>query len=125
MTQIPNDVSELNLTQRWAYERTQMSAVRTYFSLLRTGLAIAGGGTLVVSLLDKSWPAWIVWILSAAFVVMGFMIMLSGLQEYSQIVKKLHVDGEPDSIISTKRLVTMTIALQVVTAVVLVLFLLR
>ena len=125
MTQTTDDIPELDLTQRWAYERTQMSAVRTYFSLLRTGLAIAGGGTLVVALLDKHWPAWIVWLLSAVFVVMGFMIMLSGLQEYSQIVKKLNVDGESDSIISTKRLVTMTIVLQVVTAVVLVLFLLR
>jgi len=39
----------------YAIERTHMAAERTFYSVLRTGLAIAGAGTVVVAILGESW----------------------------------------------------------------------
>ena len=39
--------------------RTALAAERTIFSVIRTGMAIAGGGTIVISLLGSRWPAWL------------------------------------------------------------------
>ena len=106
----------------WAYERTHMAATRTFFALLRTGLAIAGGGTLVTSMLAQGWPDWVVGLLSAIFIVVGFTIMLGGLHRYHRIAKRLAVEEELDTI-PLGLVTTLTILLQAATVAVLILFL--
>ena len=106
-----------------ALQRTHMAATRTYFALLRTGIAIAGGGALVTSILADGWPNWIVGLLSGVFILVGFTIMIAGLQRYIFIAKTVAVDDQIN-IISPNLLIGLTIILQVATLSVLTLFLL-
>ena len=115
-----NDLAQLRTD--FALERTHMAATRTFFALLRTGMAIAGGGALVTSILADGWPDWLVGLLSGVFILVGFTIMLAGLQRYIFIAKTITVDNDIN-IISPKLLVVLTIALQVATLLVLILFL--
>lgn len=107
----------------WAYERTHMAATRTFFALLRTGLAIAGGGTLVTSLLVYGWPDWVVGLLSATFIIVGFTIMLGSLHRYQILARRLAVKSEVEPI-PIRLVVAMIIVLQLATIAVLILFLL-
>jgi len=114
-----------NLSQArtdYALERTHMAATRTYFALLRTGIAIAGGGTLITTILGEGWPDWLVGLLAGLFIVVGFTIMIAGLQRYIFIAKKLAGEDE-FRIISPKLLVLLTAVLQIATVAVLILFL--
>ena len=43
-------------SDRLARLRTALAAERTVFSVIRTGLAIAGGGAVIVTLLGDRWP---------------------------------------------------------------------
>ena len=118
--------NEPNLAQvrtDFALERTHMAATRTYFALLRTGMAIAGGGALVTSILVDGWPEWVVGLLSGVFILVGFIIMIAGLQKYIFIAKTVAVDDQIN-IISPKLFIGLTVILQVATLSVLVLFLL-
>lgn len=99
-----------------------MAATRTYFALLRTGLAIAGGGAIVTSVLTTAWPDWVVALLSGVFILVGFTIMIAGLQKYMFIATTVAVDDEIN-IISPKLLIALTVILQVATLAVLLLFL--
>ena len=126
MTQTQNSLSNQELAQErteWAFERTQMASTRTFFALLRTGLAIAGGGSAIVVLLASSWPDWVVAILAGTFIIVGFTIMISGLQRYHKLAKRLAVESEVETI-PTGLVVVLTIVLQVATVIVLILFLL-
>jgi len=108
----------------WAHERTQMAATRTLFALLRTGLAIAGGGAAVTTILASGYPDWVIGGLSAVFIIIGFSIMLGGLQRYHQMAQRLAVSDEVETI--PIRLITaMIVLLQIATLTVLILFLFR
>ena len=100
-----------------------MAATRTYFALLRTGMAIAGGGALVATILVNGWPEWLVGLLSGVFILVGFIIMIAGLQKYIFIAKTVAVDDQIN-VISPTLLIGLTVILQVATLSVLVLFLL-
>jgi len=115
-----NDLSQARTD--YALERTHMAATRTYFALLRTGLAIAGGGTLISSILADDWPDWLVGILAGVFIIVGFTIMIAGLQRYIFIATKFAVNDE-FRVISPKLLILLTAVLQIATLVVLALFL--
>ena len=106
----------------YALERTHMAATRTYFALLRTGIAIAGGGAIVTSILANGWPEWVIGILSASFILVGFTIMIAGLQRYIFIAKSLASSDEL-RVISPNLLISLTIILQITTVLVVVLFL--
>ena len=108
----------------WAYERTQMASTRTFFALLRTGLAIAGGGSAITAILAKGWPDWVVGLLAGVFIVIGFTIMLGGLQRYHRLARRLKVEDD-FAAIPVRLVVAMTIALQVATVIVLTLYLWR
>ena len=122
-------IDELNtqelagLRSEMAHERTIMASIRTYLALLRTGLAIAGGGTLIVSILGENWPEWVVVSLYAVFVVIGYGIMIWGLQQYHQVMALVEVDAGV-RVPSVRVLTTLTIFLQLAIIVVLLLFLL-
>ena len=77
----------------YAYERTQMAATRTYFALLRTGLAIAAGGSLVTTILASGYPDWVIGLLSAVFIVVGYTIIIG--------VRRRH-RARPNGLPSTK-----------------------
>lgn len=127
MTQEIGSLSNQDLAQErtdWAYERTQMAATRTFFALLRTGLAIAGGGSAITAILAEGWPGWVVGLLAGVFIIIGFSIMLGGLQRYQRLARRLSVESD-FAAIPVRLVVVMTIALQAATVVVLVLFLLR
>ncbi len=127
MTQDTLSLSNQELAQErtdWAYERTQMASTRTFFALLRTGLAIAGGGSAITAILAEGWPDWVVGLLAGVFIVIGFFIMLGGLQRYQRLARRLSVEDDFEAI-PIRLVVIMTIALQVATVIVLALFLLR
>ncbi len=55
-------------TDQLARLRTALAAERTVFAVMRSGLAIAGGGAVIVTLLGDRWPEWLQVILAAGFV---------------------------------------------------------
>lgn len=117
---VKNDLSQIRTD--YALERTHMAATRTYFALLRTGIAIAGGGTLITTILGDGWPDWLIGALAGLFIIVGFTIMIAGLQRYIFIAEKLSGNDE-FRIISPKLLVLLTAVLQIATVAVLILFL--
>lgn len=74
--------------------------------------------------LGWEWPDWVVGLLSTAFIVVGFAIMLGELQRYRAIAARLKVEDAVEPI-PTRLAVVLTVVLQVTTVVVLILFLLR
>ena len=90
----------------------------------RTGLAIAGGGSVIVAILGSSWPDWVVAILAGIFIVVGFIIMISGLQRYHKLTKRLAIEGEVETI-PTQLIVALTVMLQIATVIALILFLIN
>jgi uncharacterized membrane protein YidH (DUF202 family) len=100
-----------------------MAVERTYFAILRTGLAIAGAGTVVVGIVGEDWPEWLSLLLSGVFVVVGYTMILVTLNRYRKIVNRLKIEHKLD-VASPKLTVLLTVVLQVALAAVLVLFLL-
>ncbi|MCP4360435.1 MAG: hypothetical protein GY796_20695 [Chloroflexi bacterium] len=102
-----------------ALQRTYMAATRTYFVLLRTGIAIAGGGALV-----NRWLAEL-----GRWRVIG-CIHFGRLYDHDRrfkkylLIAKTSAVDEQFSIISPKLLIVLTTVLQVATLAVLALFLL-
>jgi len=70
---------------RLARLRTALAAERTVFSVIRTGLAIAGGGAVIVTILGGRWPSWLQAVLAAGFVIPGYALMLDGLSRYRRV----------------------------------------
>ena len=68
--------------------------VLLYFALLPTGMAIAGGGAKVTSVLANGWPEWVIALLSGIFILVGFIIMIASLQKYIFIANKVVVTDE-------------------------------
>ena len=58
-------------------ERTHMAIERTYYSVLRSGLAIAAAGTIIVRILGEQWPDWLSYLLCGVFIAVGIITMLS------------------------------------------------
>ena len=107
-------------------ENTHMAATRTLLSLVRTGASIAGGGALVTQLLVKEWPRWIVVTLSSAFVILGYSLMWSALKQGRRLRARVEHEKAGEAFLVPLREVTAwTVALQLLIATVLVLYLIR
>ena len=105
----------------YALERTHMAAERTYFSVLRTGLAIAGAGTVVVAFLGESWPEWLSLIVAGVFIAVGYTMIIVTLNNYQKIVQRLQIEQNLN-VMSPKMMILLTAILQITLVIVLVLF---
>lgn len=88
-----SDTQPSPTTQQLAEYRTVFAAERTLFAVLRTGLAIAGGGSLLSSLLSDAWPPWVHVALVATFLVVGYSLTLMGLAGYRATLRALQRAG--------------------------------
>ena len=103
--------------------RTALAAERTVFAVMRTGLAIAGGGTVVISLLGGRWPAWAQALLASGFLVPGYALMLDGLSRYRRVATMVrHLDPDRHRIVSPGLMTALIAIIQVVVVVALALF---
>ncbi len=107
-----------------AEEATYLAAERTLFSVLSTGLSIAGGGALVTTLLGEAWPRWLQAALTAVFLLVGYSMTLLGLRRYQGIVRlaERRKAGAP-KMMSLRALSAGVLLLQAAIVVVVVLFL--
>jgi uncharacterized membrane protein YidH (DUF202 family) len=105
-----------------ALQRTHMAAERTFQATLRTGFAIAGAGTVIVTILGENWPEWLSLLLAGVFIVVGYTMIIIMLQRYHKAVNILRVDHDLD-VMSPRYAIVLTIVLQVALAIVLGLFL--
>ena len=104
-------------------ERTFLAAERTLFAVLRTGLAIAAGGTVIISLLGDDLPDWVQIPLAAAFLILGYYLVLQGLRRYHGIAKNVErQSGQRLEIISARDMTTIAVVLQVVITIVVILY---
>ena len=106
----------------YALERTHMAAERTYFSVLRTGLAIAGAGTVVVAFLGESWPEWLSLIVAGVFIAVGYTMIIVTLNNYQKIVQRLQIEQKLN-VMSPRMVILLTAILQITLVVVFILFL--
>jgi uncharacterized membrane protein YidH (DUF202 family) len=109
-------------TDQLARLRTALAAERTVFAVVRSGLAIAGGGAVIVTLLGDRWPVWLQIVLAAGFVIPGYMLMLDGLSRYRRIAAMVKaVDPDHHRMVSPWLMTVLIGVVQVVTTVVAVL----
>ena len=113
-----NDIPDSNL---YALERTHLAAERTYFSVLRTGLAIAAAGTVVVAILGERWPDWLVLLMAAVFIAIGYTMIIVTLNNYQKIVNRLQIERKLN-VMSPRMTIFLTAILQVALVIVLALF---
>jgi uncharacterized membrane protein YidH (DUF202 family) len=102
--------------------RTALAAEGTVFAVMRSGLAIAGGGAVILTLLGDRWPEWLQVVPAAGFVIPGYMLMLDGLSRYHRfagIVKA--VDPHHHRMVSPWLMTVLIGVVQVATALVAVL----
>lgn len=102
---------------------TFLAATRTLFAMLRTGSVVAGGGALVTKLLAEGWSRWVVAALSSAFVALGYWIMWAALRK-GRILRARYEALGKEGLFSHRQFTVMTVALQVLIATVLGLYLL-
>ena len=114
----PDNKPDSNL---YAIERTHMAAERTYYSVLRTGLAIAGAGTVVVAILGESWPEWLSLIMAGIFIAVGYIMIIVTLNNYQKIVQRLQIEQKLN-VMSPRMMIFLTAILQLALVIVLVLF---
>jgi uncharacterized membrane protein YidH (DUF202 family) len=105
----------------YALERTHMAAERTYFSVLRTGLAIAGAGTVIVAFMGNSWPEWLSLIVAGVFIAVGYTMIIVTLNNYQKIVKRLQIEQNLN-VMSPRMVIFLTAILQITLVVVFILF---
>jgi uncharacterized membrane protein YidH (DUF202 family) len=110
-------------TFKLALERTHLAAQRTFFSVLRTGLAIAGAGTVFVNIALQGWPEWVSYLLAGAFIAVGYTMIIVALNRYQKVINKLRVEHDMN-VMSPHWMIALTVALQIVLAVVLIMFML-
>ena len=107
-----------------AEEATYLAAERTLFSVLSTGLSIAGGGALVTTLLGDSWPMWLQSTLTAVFLLVGYSMTLLGLRRYQRIVRLAERrPADAPKMMSLRALSAGVVLLQMAIVVVVVMFL--
>ena len=114
----PNNKPDSNV---YALERTHMAAERTYFSVLRTGLAIAGAGTVIVAFMGNSWPEWLSLIVAGVFIAVGYTMIIVTLNNYQKIVKRLQIEQNLN-VMSPRMVIFLTAILQITLVVVFILF---
>jgi uncharacterized membrane protein YidH (DUF202 family) len=103
--------------------RTALAAERTIFAVIRTGLAIAGGGTVIISLLGGRWPAWLQALLAIGFIAPGYTLMLDGLSRYRRIDAEMRaLDPGRHRIVSPGIMSTLIVIVQIVVVIVIILF---
>jgi len=107
----------------YAIERTHLAASRTFYSVLRTGLAIAGAGTVVVAILGESWPEWLSLVMATVFIAVGYTMILVTLNNYQKIVNRLQIERKLN-VMSPRMTIFLTAILQVALVIVLGLFIL-
>jgi uncharacterized membrane protein YidH (DUF202 family) len=97
-----------------------MAAERTYFSVLRTGLAISGAGTVIVAILGETWPEWLHLLVSAVFIAIGYTMIIVTLNNYQKIVNRLQIERKLN-VMSPRLTIVLTALLQVALVIVLAL----
>lgn len=108
-----------------ARQRTYLGAERTLFAVLRTGLAIAAGGTVIITLLGDTWPRWVQVPLAAVFLLVGYSMLIYSMQRYRAIARRIQRErGAGLEIVPARSMTILTGALNVAVTIVLVLFLL-
>ena len=105
----------------YAIERTHMAAERTYFSVLRTGLAIAGAGTVVVAILGDSWLEWLSLVSAGIFIAVGYTMIIVTLNSYQKIVQRLQIERKLN-VMSPRLTIFLTAILQLALVIVFVLY---
>ena len=105
----------------YALERTHMAAERTYFSVLRTGLAIAGAGTVIVAFMGNSWPEWLSLIVAGVFIAVGYTMIIVTLNNYQKIVQRLQIEQKLN-VMSPRLTIFLTMILQLALVIVLALY---
>ena len=105
-------------------QRTHLATERTFFAALRTGLAIAAGGIVIVKILGDNWPDLLSFLLAGVFIFVGYGMMLAGLSRYKAVVSRLETDQDLE-VISPRLMSIFTIVLQIALMVVLAMFLLN
>ena len=109
-------------TDQLARLRTALAAERTVFAVIRSGLAIAGGGAVIVTLLGDRWPEWLQIVLAAGFVIPGYTLMLDGLSRYHHVARIVRtVDPDHHRMVSPWLMTVLICVVQVVVTVVAVL----
>lgn len=116
----PDNKPDSNL---YALERTHMAAERTYYSVLRTGLAIASAGTVVVAILGESWPEWLSLVMAGVFIAVGYTMIIVTLNNYQKIVQKMQIEQKLN-VMSPHLMIILTAILQVALVIVFALFIL-
>jgi hypothetical protein len=102
-----------------------MAGSRTLLALVRTGAVIAGGGALVTDLLVKGWPDWVVVAISSCFVVLGYWLIWSAMKTSRRMRARFEADLPGKEFLFPHRsFMVVTVALQVLMATVVVLYLL-
>ena len=106
-------------------DNTHMAATRTLLAVVRTGAAISGGGALVTDLLIKGWPRWVVVTLASGFVVLGYALMWSALKKGRRLRERIERERPEEVFLFPLREVMIgTVALQLLIAAVLLLYIL-
>ena len=105
----------------YAIERTHMAAERTFYSVLRTGLAIAGAGTVVVAFLGESWPEWLSLLMAGVFIAVGYTMIIVTLNNYQKIVQRLQIERKLN-VMSPRLTIFLTAILQLALVIVLTLY---
>jgi uncharacterized membrane protein YidH (DUF202 family) len=109
-------------TDQPARLRTALATERTVFAVMRSGLAIAGGGAVIVTLLGDRWPEWLQIVLAAGFVIPGYMLMLDGLSRYHRVAGIVKaVDPDHHRMVSPWLMTVLIGVVQVVLTVVVIL----
>ncbi len=116
----PDNNPDSNL---YALERTHMAAERTYYSVLRTGLAIASAGTVVVAILGESWPEWLSLVMAGVFIAVGYTMIIVTLNNYQKIVQKMQIEQKLN-VMSPRLMIILTAILQLALVIVFALFIL-
>ena len=109
---------------RLSWLRTALAGERTVFAVIRTGLAIAGGGAVIVTLLGDRWPTWVQAVLAAGFVIPGYALMLDGMSRYRRVARiSQEADPDHERLVSPTLITALVTVVQVVVTIVVVLLL--
>ena len=90
------------------------------------GLAIAGGGAAIVTILGGRWPEWLQAVLALGFVVTGYVLMLDGLSRYRRVARIIKAEDPDHHRVVSPWVMTLLIGVvQIVVTVVVVLLIYR